>query len=185
MDLLDLLLGLEAEKGLTALQMGVRALVVYALTLAIVRLGKKRFMGRATAFDVIVGIMLGSIASRAVTGNAPMVPAMTAAALVMLVHWAFSAAAVRWSLFGRVIKGRSRPLIVDGVLDEDALCSAHMTTRDLNEALREQGVSELSRVAEARLERDGTVSIVKKAAEPRIVTVRVEEGVHTLRLELA
>ena len=185
MDLFDMLLGSGAEKDLTALQMGARALVVYVVTLAIVRLGKKRFMGRATAFDVIVGIVLGSIASRAITGNAPMVPAMTAAAVVMALHWGFSAVAVRWGLFGRVIKGRSRLLIVNGVVDEDALCDAHMTTRDLMDALREKGVPEVAKVAEARLERDGTVSVVRKAAEPRIVTVRVEEGVQTLRFELA
>lgn len=185
MDLFDMFLGLEGEKGLTALQMGARALVVYVVTLAIVRVGKKRFMGRATAFDVIVGIVLGSIASRAVTGNAPMVPTMTAAAVVMALHWGFSAAAVRWSLFGRIIKGRSRPLVVDGVADEDALCDAHMTTRDLMEALREQGVSEVAKVAQARLERDGSISVVRKTAEPKVVTVRVEDGVQTLRLELA
>ncbi len=185
MDLFDMLLGLGSEKDLTALQMGARALVVYVVILAIVRLGKKRFMGRATAFDVIVGIVLGSIASRAITGNAPMVPAMTAAAVVMALHWGFSAVAVRWGLFGRIIKGRSRPLVVDGVVDEDALCDAHMTTRDLMEALREQGLSEVARVAEARLERDGSVSVVTKTAEPRIVTVQVEDGVQTVRLELA
>jgi hypothetical protein len=32
--------------------------------------GKKRFMGEATAFDM----MLGSIVSQAITGNAPLVP---------------------------------------------------------------------------------------------------------------
>ena len=185
MDLLEILLGPGAENELSALQMGARALAVYVVTLAIVRLGKKRFMGRATAFDVIVGIILGSIASRAITGNAPMVPAMAAAAAVMALHWGFSALAVRWSVFGRVIKGRSRLLVKGGVADEDALCAAHMTTRDLREALREQGVSEVSNVAEARLERDGSVSVVKKVTEPKIVTVRVEQGVQTVRLELA
>ena len=185
MDLLEMLLGLGDDQGLSALQMGARALVVYVVTLAIIRIGKKRLMGRATAFDVIVGIVLGSIASRAITGNAPMVPAMTAAAVVMALHWGFSALAVRWSAFGRVIKGRNRLLVRNGEVDEDALRHAHMTERDLMEALREQGVSDVSKVAEARLERDGTVSVVRKAAEPKVVTVRVEEGVQTLRIELA
>ena len=185
MDLLETLLGPGAENDLGALQMGARALVVYVVALAIVRLGKKRFMGRATAFDVIVGIVLGSIASRAITGNAPMVPAMTAAAVVMALHWGFSALAVRWALFGRVIKGRSRLLVKEGRVDEDALCEAHMTARDLLVAVREQGASEVSMVSEARLERDGTVSVIPKAAEPRIVDIKVELGVQTVRLELA
>jgi uncharacterized membrane protein YcaP (DUF421 family) len=185
MDLLEMLLGQEAAGNLSTLQMGARALVVYVVTLAIIRLGKKRFMGRATAFDVIVGIVLGSIASRAITGNAPMVPALTAAAVVMALHWGFSAVAVRWEFFGKVIKGRSRILIKDGEVDEDELCAAHMTRRDLLVAVREQGVSEISQVSEARLERDGSVSVLGKSAVPRVVTVRVEDGVQTLRLELA
>lgn len=114
-----------------------------------------------------------------------MVPAMAAAAVVMALHWGFSALAMRWAAFGKAIKGRSRLLVKNGVADEDAIRDAYMTRGDLREALREQGVSEVSSIAEARLERDGTVSVVKKAAEPRIVTVRVEDGVQTLRLELA
>jgi uncharacterized membrane protein YcaP (DUF421 family) len=37
-------------------------------------------MGEATAFDVILGIMVGSIVSQAITGNAPLVPALAAIA---------------------------------------------------------------------------------------------------------
>jgi len=55
-------LGLRAGAGgLTAPQMAARAAIVYALTLVMVRLGKKRFLGKATAFDIILGIMPGSI----------------------------------------------------------------------------------------------------------------------------
>ena len=79
MEWIDLVFGAGKEAwDLTAPQMAARAALIYAVALAIVRIGKKRFMGRATAFDVIVGIILGSIASRAVTGNAPMIPTMTA-----------------------------------------------------------------------------------------------------------
>jgi hypothetical protein len=39
-----------------------------------VRFDKRAFMGKATALDVILGIMVGPIVSRAITGNAPLVP---------------------------------------------------------------------------------------------------------------
>src|ERR687891_436755 len=82
---LTLGLGLQGEQ-IKVMQMGLRAVIVYVVTVAIVRLGKKRFMGRTTAFDVILGIMLGSIVSRGVTGNAPLVPTLGAAAALMLMH---------------------------------------------------------------------------------------------------
>ncbi len=48
--LLRLVLGLGLEsKEINALQMGLRAVLVYVVTVLMVRLGKKRFMGRATA----------------------------------------------------------------------------------------------------------------------------------------
>ena len=44
--------------------MALRTIVIYAFSLLIVRLGSKRFLSQATAFDVIVGIMLGSVINR-------------------------------------------------------------------------------------------------------------------------
>src|SRR4051812_37536251 len=89
--LLRLLLGLGIDsKEINALQMGLRAVLVYVVTVLMVRLAKKRFMGWATAFDVILGIMLGSIVSRAVTGNAPLLPALVAAAALLMMHAMFS-----------------------------------------------------------------------------------------------
>jgi hypothetical protein len=78
-------IGLES-RDMEVWQMVLRAAIVYAVTLAMVRLGKKRFMGKATAFDMILGIMLGSIVSRAITGNAPLVPALAVTATLIALH---------------------------------------------------------------------------------------------------
>jgi uncharacterized membrane protein YcaP (DUF421 family) len=59
-----------------------------------------------------------------------------------------------------------------------------MTERDLGEDLRGEGVSRLEEVAEARLERGGTLSVIRAGREPRVVEVRVADGVQTVRLEL-
>src|SRR5215213_7965578 len=112
--------------------MSLRAVMVYAVTVLIVRLGKKRFMGGATAFDVILGIMLGSIVSRAVTGNAPFPPALVAAAVLLGMHWLFSSAAMRWHGFGVAIKGTSRTLVRARETHAEALHKEHMTEHDLS-----------------------------------------------------
>ncbi len=177
-------LGLES-RDISAVQMGLRAVVVYVVTLLIVRAAKKRFMGRATAFDVILGIMLGSIVSRAVTGNAPFLPALVAAGALLVMHAVFSGIALRWHIFGGLIKGHPRLLVRDGQIDWTALRRAHMTEHDLWEDLRSKGVTDLKSVAEARLERSGQVSVSKAAHAPKVVEVRVAEGVQTVRIELA
>jgi uncharacterized membrane protein YcaP (DUF421 family) len=151
----------------------------------IVRMGKKRFMSRATAFDVILGIMLGSLVSRAIAGTAPFAPTLAASATLIAVHWLFSAGGVRWHAFGMVIKGSSRVLVKDGRIDEEALRAAHMSDRDLWEELRSKSISDLNEVAEARLERSDNLSVIKAKREPKIVEIAVANGVQTVRVEIA
>ncbi|MFC1458564.1 DUF421 domain-containing protein [Microvirga arabica] len=178
-------LGLELEsQDLSVVQMGVRAVVVYVITVFMVRLAKKRFMGRATAFDVILGIMIGSIVSRAVTGNAPFFPALAATAALIGMHWLFSGVALHWHGFGSLIKGKPRLLIDCGKVDTKALRAMHMTEHDLWEALRDEGVSSLGQVSEARLERSGNLSVLKAPPKPKVVNVKVEDGVQIVRIEI-
>ena len=180
-----LLLGTGLEsRDINVWQMGLRAAVVYLMTLLVVRMAKKRFMGRATAFDVILGIMLGSVVSRAITGNAPLVPALAAAAVLVGLHWAFSGVALHWPDFGHAIKGRSATLIRDGQVDEPALRRAHMTEHDLWEDLRGKSVSSLDQVAEARLERSGQLSVIRANPIAEVLEVSVAPGVQTIRIEI-
>ncbi|HEY0570016.1 MAG TPA: YetF domain-containing protein [Enterovirga sp.] len=180
-----LLLGVGLEsKELSVWQMGLRAIVVYLVTVIMVRLGKKRFLGRATAFDVILGIMLGSIVSRAVTGNAPMLPALVASAVLVLMHFVFSGMALRWHGFGSLIKGNPRLIVRDGAIDERNLRKAHMTEHDLHEDLRSKSVARLDQVAEAHLERSGQMSVIKAESEPKVIEVTAADGVQTIRIEI-
>jgi uncharacterized membrane protein YcaP (DUF421 family) len=161
-DWLQIALGLGVEGNeLSALQMGARAIVVYAVTLIIVRLGKKRFMGRATAFDVIMGVVLGSVVSRAITGNSPLVPTLAAAAVLVFMHWGLSYLAMSGHVFGGLIKGQARILVRDGQIEWEHMRDEHMTEHDLWEDLRGKGISKLSQIAEARLERSGELSVIR------------------------
>ncbi|MDF3063943.1 MAG: hypothetical protein K0S06_4052 [Microvirga sp.] len=176
-------LGLDSKEiGLA--QMAIRAAVVYVVTVAFVRLAKKRFMSRASAFDVILGIMLGSIVSRAITGNAPFGPALAASAALIAMHWLFSFVAYYWHGFGIAVKGQPRVLIRDGAPDRNAMRRAHITEHDLHEDLRTEGLDSPVKVREARLERSGKLSVVKRS-DPKIVEVKVEGGVQVVRLEIA
>src|ERR1044071_7814146 len=85
----DNLLGLSVDKaeGLSTLQVCVRAVVVYIVLIAYVRFAKKRFLSEATAFDAILVIIIGSIASRAISGTAPFIPSLAGTFVLILFHW--------------------------------------------------------------------------------------------------
>jgi uncharacterized membrane protein YcaP (DUF421 family) len=180
--------GLES-KDIGVMQMAFRAVVVYVVTLAVVRVGKKRFMGRATAFDVILGIILGSTVSRVLTGNTPLLPGLGAAAVLVALHWVFSAIAMGSQGFGWLVKGQADVLIRGGQVDGSALRKAHMTQQDLAADLRGNGISDPKEVAEARLERSGSLSVIEAkpeggGKEPRVVYLDVREGVQRIRIEI-
>ena len=65
----------------------------------------------------------------------PFVPALAAAAVLLAMHWLFSALAFPHR-FGEAVKGEPRVLIRDGTIDWEAMRHAHVSERDLWEDLR-------------------------------------------------
>jgi uncharacterized membrane protein YcaP (DUF421 family) len=184
--LLAALLGLDREPGeLSAVEMTLRTVVVYLFTLAIVRLGSKRLLAKATAFDVIVAIMLGSIMSRAINGSGSFFPTLLAGTALLTLHWFFAVLAFHTDWLGSLIKGQRVLLIRDGHVEYEGMRRGSISTKDLEQALREQtGQADPARVERAYLERSGKISVVPSTRAPRVVDVSVESGVQTVRIEL-
>lgn len=67
--------GLDGDE-LSLRHTALRAVVVYVAALITVRLGEKRFFGKNTAFDVILGIIFDSVVSRAITGSSEFFPTL-------------------------------------------------------------------------------------------------------------
>ncbi|HEX6202511.1 MAG TPA: YetF domain-containing protein [Thermoanaerobaculia bacterium] len=178
------LLGIDVPPTeLTLGQVTARAVVVYAAGLAILRLGEHRFLGKNTAFDVVLGFILGSMLSRAVNGSAALGPTLAGCVALVALHWLFAAMALRSHRFGHLIKGGPRQLVRDGEIDWRALRRNRITRRDLEEAVRSQGKrADLADVDEAYFERSGQISVIPRRGEPRVVEVEVADGVQTVRL---
>jgi uncharacterized membrane protein YcaP (DUF421 family) len=160
----DTLLGLSAKTAndLTIAQTCARAIVVYLILIAYVRFGKKRFLGEATAFDAILVIVIGSVSSRGISGTAPFGSSLAATFVLIAMHWVISYFTKDWPALGTLLKGHDTPLIRNGRIDRKALADAHMAMDDLKEDLRQQGVNDPKQVKEARLERSGKLSVIKK-----------------------
>src|SRR6476620_5949730 len=88
------------------LQTALRTVIVYTLTLAIVRVGSKRVMGKATAMDVVVAIMLGSIMSDGIDGKVPLLQIVVAGGVLFGMHWVLAMVAFHTNWLGPLVKGR-------------------------------------------------------------------------------
>ncbi|HUF20339.1 MAG TPA: YetF domain-containing protein [Burkholderiales bacterium] len=176
------------DSDLSAWQMALRAIIIYLTAIVLVKVGQKRFMGKNTAFDMILGIILGSVLSRAITGNADLLPTITAGATLVALHWLFSVTSFHFSFFGTFIKGREKMLIRDGEINWDNMRKSHLSRHDLEMALRSSGqVTEPEDVKLAYFERSGDISVIprEKSRALRVVEVSVTEGVQRVRIELA
>jgi uncharacterized membrane protein YcaP (DUF421 family) len=180
------LLGLKRDlENVDSGQLALRAIVDLCHRLLLVRIGSKRFLSQATAFDVIVAIMLGSIMSRAINGSALFVPTVLASGALVALHWAFAALATSTSFFGALVKGDPRLLIKDGKVQEEEPRRAKLSENDLEQALRlHSRQQDPSRIKRAYLDRNGSISTIPFDKEPRILDVTAEKGIQTIRIKL-
>ncbi|HEX7720092.1 MAG TPA: YetF domain-containing protein [Woeseiaceae bacterium] len=180
-------IGLGTE-DLSAWEMSLRALIIYITAIVLVRVGQMRFMGQNTAFDMILGIILGSVLSRAITGNAPFLPTVTAAGFLVGFHWLFSVVSFHLDFFGKLIKGREKTLVRDGEIHWDNMRKSHISRRDLEMAIRNTGkITQPDDVALAHFERSGDISVIPrdKPKVLRVAEIKVRDGVQQVRIELA
>src|SRR3954468_7409757 len=73
----------------------VRTVIAFVLLLVYVRLASRRLLARYSAFDVVLAIVLGSVVSRAINGQAPFWATMAATALLLVLHWVCAEIACR------------------------------------------------------------------------------------------
>jgi uncharacterized membrane protein YcaP (DUF421 family) len=161
--LFDTLLGLSATRPeqLSVAQVCLRAALVYLVLIGYLRFGKKRFLGEATALDAILVIVIGSTASRAITGSAPFGSTLAGSFVLIVVHWVMSYLTERSPGLSRLTKGAATTLVQRGRVDRKALRAEHMSDEDLDEELRQHGIDDARQIKEARLERSGRLSVIR------------------------
>jgi uncharacterized membrane protein YcaP (DUF421 family) len=150
-------------EDLTILQIALRAVLVFLVWLAIVRMADRRLLGKYSAFDVVLAVMLGSVLSRAINGSAPLWGTLGAAAVLVAMHWVLTFLSFHWHAFGHLVKGLPRTLIENGKVYEHELRKNLITNHDLCEMLRLQGrIADPSEAKLATLERNGQISAIPR-----------------------
>src|SRR5438477_9075881 len=131
------LLGLGMEpKELTFTQMSLRGVIIFLLTLVMVRLSSKRSLAEKTAFDAILLVILASILSRAINGTAGFFTSIGASFVLVFLHRLFGWVACRSHAFGKIIKGCPSIVIENGQLNRSAMRRELISDHDLQEDLR-------------------------------------------------
>jgi uncharacterized membrane protein YcaP (DUF421 family) len=152
------------QDHLSTAQEAARAVLIFSYGLLLLRLSGPRMFGHWSALDIVVSIMIGSALARAMTGSAPLVGTMVAAAVMAFLHVGLAHCVARNRRFAHVIEGNSVLLIDHGRIDHRARKRNKISEADLREALREQGIDgelKASNVKSMTLEPSGKLSVVK------------------------
>lgn len=139
----------------------VRTLVVYlVLTLGLRFLGRRE-LGQMTPFDLVVILLIANALQNSMVGSDVSVGGGLIGAFTLLVaNWLLARLRARFGWLQRVFEGEPVLLISGGQVMKDRLRQQSIELEDLEQAAREHGFGELSRVDTAVLEVDGTISII-------------------------
>ncbi|KUG06422.1 DUF421 domain-containing protein [Solirubrum puertoriconensis] len=158
------LLGLQATaETISPLQMALRAVVVFIVALLLLRFSGKRTFGSTYSFDVVLKIIIGSVLGRAVVAASPFGATLLACVVMVGLHRLVASATYRSPALGRLIKGKAVVLAENGKLHHENMRAHNVTEHDVQEGVRSAAnTDDLEQLAAVRLERDGSITALKK-----------------------
>jgi uncharacterized membrane protein YcaP (DUF421 family) len=140
-----------------------RVPVMFLFTLLAVRLGGKRHVSDLGPFDFVITLAAASAVGDAVLyAHVPLSHAVLVVGALFLLQFLFTTLPLGWLRTKDVLEGQPTILIEDGRVLDDALARERMDRDTLAAVLRKEGVLDPGRVRLACLERDGSISVVRR-----------------------
>lgn len=161
MEMFRLLIGPD-EGYQTMAQLSVRAVLLFAVGLALIRIAGRRTFTEAAPLDIIVYLIIGSNLSRVMAGKANVFPTLAATLTLVVLHRLLSYCTLHPSVVSELIKSHPTVLVRDGEIDRKAMLRAGLSDEDLLEGLRLKQLQAVSEVRLATLERGGKISVIPK-----------------------
>lgn len=142
-----------------------RTLLVYVLIIIAMRLMGKKQLGELQPSELVSTILISNLASISIESpDLPLLGSVLPVFVIVAAEILVSALCVRSRRTARILSGSPRVIVRDGVIDQATLFDLRFTVDDLLEALRGKDVFEISDVALALVETNGSISIMKKFA---------------------
>lgn len=138
-----------------------RAVIVYGLVMALIRISGKRAVGQFTPFDLVLLILIGNAVQNGMNGgDDSLTGAIILAVCLIVLNYGVAFIAAR-SPHGRAfIEGKPVVLARDGRVFREVLKRELVSNADFLEAMRETGCGGIEHIRVATLETNGRISIV-------------------------
>ena len=135
--------------------------MIFGYGLVIVRVAGRRVFGKWAALDIIVSVIVGSNLSRALTGQASLGGTLAATTVLMVLHWLLAQAAARSAWLAGILEGAPIELGRGGSVARAAMRRHSVSHLDLDKALRQSSVEDVSKTRRVVLEPSGKINVLK------------------------
>jgi uncharacterized membrane protein YcaP (DUF421 family) len=141
-----------------------RASVVYVAVLLLLRLGGKRQIGQMGAGEFVAILLISNAVQNAMNGGDNSITGgMILASVLVVLSVLFAYLTYKSKRMSTMIEGRRTILVHNGVILHTHLEKELLNPHELRIMLRHQGIHDPAEVAEAVLESDGQLSVIKKS----------------------
>lgn len=138
-----------------------RAFIIYFFLLLLLRLIGRHEFGQLSTFDLILILIISESISNALSaGDRSLLTGLISAATLIVIDLLMDVLKYKSSLVRNLLSSKPVKLVDDGKILRNNMRRELMTRDDLMEGLRGQGYDRIEDVREARLEADGTISVL-------------------------
>ena len=140
-----------------------RACAIYVLVMVLIRVSGKRAVGQFTPFDLVLLILIGNAVQNGINGgDDSLTGAAIMATTLIALNYGIAFVTSRNRKVEKFVEGVPVVLARNGKLFDHVLRRDLVSREDFREALRMNGVEDVSEVELALLETNGSISVVKK-----------------------
>lgn len=156
-----------------------RSAAVYIFMVIAIRLAGKKELSQLSTTDLVFIILISNAVQNAMVGNnVSLLGGITAASTLFLLNYILKLGMFKSKVFKNIIEGEPLLLIDSGVIEKKNLESAKITFDELEEAIREHGVENYTKVKIAILEVDGNISIISNENQKFLKTHHRRKKMH-------
>jgi uncharacterized membrane protein YcaP (DUF421 family) len=141
----------------------IHAVFGYLFLLFTVRVLSRRPGGQMTLFEFVIVFLIGGVIILSTVGDDRSITNCAGAVIVVgLMHGLVSWAKTKSSRLGAIIDGTPLVLLKDDQWQNEIMTGMRLDANDVMAAARTKGLKDLSQIKYAILERNGTISVIKK-----------------------
>lgn len=146
----------------------IRTIFLYLLIVFTLRLMGKKQLGELQPSELVTTIMISNIATLALEDSStPMLMGVVPILMIGSLDVIMSGILLKSTAVRKAVSGTARVIIANGQIDQKELKNLRYTIDDVVEAMREQGIFDISQVQYAIVETTGKINFMQKEDPPQ------------------